>query len=184
MQRLGVEQSMGNVPAAKNAAPAERSQETAGASRDELLRERNELLVKVQRLEAELARYRSHAQRMSKMFQSVTAYAEWIRERARRDAELTLKKARARADRNLGDMERERYRTQRELLRLQALTDETRKRLSAFTAAALDVLNTQVEGGQDANLTQPVGDDLQDALHSDAATASQPSPAEAEKLEP
>ena len=58
--------------------------------------EHAKLLAQVRRLEVELARYREHAQRTSKLFLSATKYAEWVRENARRDAELALRKARAR----------------------------------------------------------------------------------------
>jgi hypothetical protein len=57
--------------------------------------EREELLAEMQRLELELERYRAHAERTSKLFLSAANYAQWVRESARRDAELALRKARA-----------------------------------------------------------------------------------------
>jgi len=183
MQHLGLEESSKSASAAEQAAQPKPSPVIDGANRDALLQERELLLAKVQRLEVELERYRSHAQRTSKMFRSVTSYAEWIRENARRDATLVLKKARARAERTLGDVERERDRTERELLRLQALTAETRARLTAFTVAALEVLDAQVAAVHGSASESTLGADLQKALQSELASPSQPAPAEAETLE-
>jgi len=205
MGQFGVEQSSEKVPVAQRADGREQSPEAARASREELLREREELLEKVRRLEEELERYRQHAQRTSKLFFSATSYAEWVRESARRDAELVLRKARARAEKTLGGLEHERERTERELLRLQALigemqktladlelerertepelvrlqalTGETRTRLSAFLTAALQVLSAEVEAGQ-GDGSKPALADLQDTLRRELASASLPAPAQ------
>lgn len=131
--------------------------------------EHAKLLAHVRRLEVELARYREHAQRTSKLFLSATKYADWVRENARRDAELALRKARARAEK-LYALEHERERTEHEvarlreeLARLQALTDETRARLSAFLTAGLEALSadTEVTHGDDP---EPEIGDLQETL--------------------
>jgi cell division septum initiation protein DivIVA len=200
MGQFGVEQSSEKVPVAQRADGSEESPEAARASREESLREREELLEKVRRLEEELERYRQHAQRTSKLFLSATSYAEWVRERARRDAELVLRKARARAEKTLGGLEHERERTERELLRLQALigetqktladlelerertepelvrlqalTGETRARLSAFLTAALQVLNAEVEAGQGDGSKSALAD-LQETLQKELVSAPQ-----------
>ena len=182
MQDLGIDQSSKDATVVEPAGAPQRTRED-GPSRDALLEERDALLADVVRLETELGRYRSHAQRTSKMFQSVTSYAEWIRENARRDATLALKKARARAEKTLGDLERERDRTQRELERLHVLTAETRTRLSAFTAAALEVLNAQVADVKEGAAEPTLGADLQEALQSELASPSRTNHAEAETLE-
>jgi hypothetical protein len=132
--------------------------------------EREELLAEVQRLELELERYRAHAERTSKLFLSATNYAQWVRENARRDAELALRKARARVHRleaaadALELTERELALRQEELARLQVLTDETRTQLSAFLAAGLEALSSESDPGQ-AGGAQPVLTDLQETLH-------------------
>lgn len=168
--------------------------ETVPTSRDEPRQEPQELhdqvervnepaepLAEVRRLEVELERYREHAQRTSKLFLSVTKYVEWVRENARRDAELALRKARAKVDkldrtaRELERTERELVRRQDELARLQALTDETRARLSAFLTAGLQALNTEVEPGQEDNPKLALGD-LQDTLHRQLASTSASAP--------
>lgn len=139
--------------------------------------EREELLARIGRLEHELERYRAHAERTSKLFLSVASYADWVRDNARHDAELALRKARAKAVKleatavALEDAERELAARQGELERLRRLTDETRTRLSAFLSAGLDALNTDVERRPDLQQTlrervtvtsQPPGSELGD----------------------
>lgn len=143
--------------------------------------ERATLRAEVQRLEAELERYRTHAERTSKLFLSATNYAQWVRESARQDAELALRKARVRAERlaataeELAQTEHELARVQEELTHLQALSEETRARLSSFLAAGLEALTT--EGGTvEAVAYEPTpGEgDLPDTLHRQAASTSEP----------
>lgn len=136
----------------------------------------DELLAQVHRLEVELERYREHAQRTSKLFLSTTKYVEWVRENARRDSELALRKARARVEkldasaRELERTELELVQAREELARLQALTDETRARLSAFLEAGLQVLN------RDATASPETGSgelgDLEDTLQGRVAATS------------
>lgn len=142
--------------------------------------EREALIAEVQKLERELERYRAHAERTSKLFLSVANYADWVRDNARRDAELTLRKARARVERleaaaaALERTERELVSRQAELARLQALTDETRARLSAFLNAGLEALSGDVEHVHQ-DVRPPPTDDLRDALHGRlASTPSSP----------
>lgn len=204
MRQFGIHRS-DEVSAAEQADGGEQSDVAAASyeellrQRDELVREREERLGEMRRLEKELQQYRAHAQRTSKLFDSVTSYAEWVRERARSDAELVLRKARARVEK-LGDLERQararveeldslerdREQMKRELLRLQALTDETRTRLSGFLTASLEVLNADVEAAQEGDSKPAIGD-LQDTLRRELASASLSAPAqvgEAERLEP
>jgi chromosome segregation ATPase len=147
----------------------------------ELSGERGELLAEVQRLEAELERYRTHAERTSKLFLSATNYAEWVRESARHDAELALRKARAKVEQleatagELERTERELARLQGELEGLQALTDEARARLSAFVAAGLQALNTEEAAGQ-GDGPKPALGDLQDTLQGQLASNSASTP--------
>jgi len=160
------------------------------AGRDEPLQERaalpnerDELLAEVRRLEAELERYRAHAERTSKLFLSAANYAEWARENARRDAELALRKARARVEK-LRETARELERTEGQLARLrderarlQALTDETRRRLSAFLTAGLQALSTdQGDGTKLGN--------LEDTLQLELASTSVSAPGRTELERP
>jgi hypothetical protein len=109
--------------------------------------EREQLLAKVRRLESELERFKAHAARTSKLFLAVTDYAEKVREGARRDAEIALRKARHRVER-LERLARELERTEHdlasariELARVQKLTEDTRRRLSAFLTTGLEALD-------------------------------------------
>lgn len=188
LQHLGGEHSSESAPVVETATDIEPSRDRPRASLDVVLQEREELLAKVRRLEAELERYRAHAQRTSRLFQSVSSYAEWVRESARCEAELTLKKARARADKTLGKLAKERERSQRELARLQELTAETRTRLSAFTAIALQVLDAQgVEAVQADRASQlahaTLADDLKDALEGQQGAPVRQAAAEPERPE-
>ncbi len=165
---------------------------------------------RIEWLERELARERAQARHTSRLVFFATNYAESIRQRVRRDAELTLRKAGERAAKILADLETAQKRAEAELRRtetelrstetelrrveaelqhaetelrrvgpelkgaevelhrLQALTDETRTRLSAFTTAALQVLRADVDAeAQAATEATARGsslDDLRDAL--------------------
>ena len=135
-------------------------------------------LAKVRRLEAELQRYREHAERTSRLFASVTRYAEWVRENARRESELALRKARTRVDklnRTTSELERTESQLagmQDELARLQALSDETRARLSGFLTAALQAL--RIEPEDEGDETSSARGDLQDTLQERLISASPP----------
>lgn len=117
---------------------------------------REELVEEMRRLETELERYRAHAERTSKLFLSATNYAEWVRESARRDAEVALRKAGARVkelELTASEFEQTKndiVRQKDELARLQALTEATRSRLSAFLTAGLDALDTHEDGADPA----------------------------------
>ena len=144
-----------------------------------------ELVAEVMRLEVELERYRQHAQRTSKLFLSVTNYADWVRENVRRDAELALRKARARVEklnrttRDLERIEGELVLAQEELARLQALTDETKARLSTFLEAGLQVLESELPDEQRSNTAL----DLQHALHERLTTAPGQAPARLDEVD-
>ena len=158
MQGLGVEESsevlVVKQPAGEShAASSKASREEPPRNGAGLPSEREAILAEVRRLEAELDRYRAHATRTSELFDSATHYAEWVRENARREAELALQKARERVE-LLGTRARKLERTEAELAsrrdelaRLQALTDETRTRLSTFLATGLQALTIQVAVG-------------------------------------
>lgn len=135
--------------------------------------------AEVRRLRAENERYREHAMRTSKLFLAVTDYAEWVRENARHDAELALRKARARVEqleavgRELEEKQRERARLQSELDELQAVIAETRARLSAFLSAGLEALNSG-DATSIGESGEPSFGDIRDALHSQLGSAPAP----------
>ena len=99
-----------------------------------MLNERDELLAKVHRLEAELEHYRAHAEPTNKLLLSAANIADWVRDRTRRDADLPTATA-------VEQTRQEVVRLQEEHVRLKALTDETRARLSAYLTAGLRILD-------------------------------------------
>jgi vacuolar-type H+-ATPase subunit I/STV1 len=183
------EPGAGPTSAAVQEGPREARQEREGPPTEQLVpvTEYAEALAKVRRLEVELARYRAHAERTSSLFRSVTKYAEWVRENARRDSELALRKARARVeklDRTTSELERtesELARMQDELAHVQALTEETRARLSSFLTAGLQALNGKRDDEVDE--TSPARGDLQDTLQERLMSASPPMPAPVTEVE-
>jgi hypothetical protein len=186
----GVDESgAGPLPAAVQEGPQEARQEREGPPNEQLapVPELAQALAKVRRLEVELARYRAHAERTSSLFRSVTKYAEWVRENARRDSELALRKARARVEKlnrtasELEWTEGELARMQDELARVEALTEETRARLSSFLTAGLQALNGKRE--DEADETSPARGDLQDTLQERLMSASPPTPTPVTEVE-
>ena len=110
-------------------------------------------------------------------------YADWFRENARREAELALRKARVKVEQleaaaaELERTERELALRQDELARLQALTDTTRTRLSAFLTAGLDALVTESAPLREPEAgVQPAQRDLQETLHQRLASISPSTP--------
>ena len=136
---------------------------------DELREELSQTHERMRRLAATVERYQEHAQRTSKLFIHATDYAARVRESARRDAELALRKSRARADEVLADVVRERARTEREILRLRALARETRTRLTEITVGALRSLDPSEPAA-------PLPEDLPDALRRELAASRDPRP--------
>jgi cell division septum initiation protein DivIVA len=162
--------------------------EVTGAGPVPFPNDREELVPRVRRLEEDLAQYLAETEGFRKLLLNATSYATRVREDARREAEVVLHKARARADTMLNGVERERARAtrereqaererdratrereqaerereqaERELVRLRSLTTETRARLSAFLTTALEHLRLgdEAAGGSEA------GAGLTDAL--------------------
>jgi cell division septum initiation protein DivIVA len=119
-----------------------------------------ELRKRIDQLEAELEQYREHEQLVTKTLLSATSHATAIRESARREAELTLRKARAEAEKSKSGVERERDDARRELLRLRRITDQMRKGLSAFLTAKVEELRFDTDEevpGQDQELEVVLG---------------------------
>jgi cell division septum initiation protein DivIVA len=184
VREIDVEDSgKGRGPLAEGNASPRDAPASIAATRGDLPEEpvsssgREELVEEMRRLETELERYRAHAERTSKLFLSATKYAEWVRENARRDGELAMRKARARAEKltaTASELERtalELVRVQDELARLQDLTEETRERLSAFLTAGLEALDKNMASGQREG-SEPARGDLQDTLHRQLTSSS------------
>jgi chromosome segregation ATPase len=109
--------------------------------------ERAELRREIERLQAELSRYRETEHLLVKTLASATNHAAAIRESARREAEQALRKARVEAEKREAAAERERNDAERELLRLRRLTEQMRRGLSGFLTAKLEELHVEPEAG-------------------------------------
>lgn len=131
----------------------------------------------VTELEADLAGHRGQEELVSKTLLEASSHATTIREKAREEAELLLRKARAR----LGERaalteraERERADVEQELLRLRQLAQDMQRGLASFLTETLAQLRPEAEPGT-AEL-HPTGDPaealvsaLEAALKQDAA---------------
>jgi cell division septum initiation protein DivIVA len=107
--------------------------------------EREELSRRIEELEADVSRYREKEQLLVNTLVSATSHATAMRESARREAELILRKARAEAQKRKAAVERARGDAERELLRLRRVTEQMRRGLSGFLTEKLEELQLEVE---------------------------------------
>jgi len=98
---------------------------------------------RIDELEMELASYRQREQLLVNTLLSATGHATAIRESARRDAELALRKARIEAAERREAAEAERDRAMAELLRLRQVTERMQSGLSTFLAATVEELRRE-----------------------------------------
>jgi cell division septum initiation protein DivIVA len=132
-----------------------------------------ELRRRIDELEAEVERYREQEQLVSKTLLSATSHATAIRESARREAELTLRKARVESEKRKTGVEQERDEARRELLRLRRITEQMRRGLSAFLTAKVEELQLEAEGGAPASgQKQELDAVLGSAIEAQAATVA------------
>jgi cell division septum initiation protein DivIVA len=122
-------------------------QQTTGRSTSDW----DELRTRIAQLEGELEQHREHEELVTKTLISATGHATAIRESARREAELTLRKARAEAKKRMTGVERERDDARNELLRLRRITEQMRKGLSEFLTAKVEELRLEGEEGVPAS---------------------------------
>jgi len=122
----------------------------------------DKLQLRIDQLEGELERHRSEEQLIAKTLVSATSYGTVIRENARRDAELALRKARAEAERLKARALRERDDARRELLRLRRITEQMRNGLSEFLTAKVEELEVEIDDHQ----SRQEDDELETALGS------------------
>jgi hypothetical protein len=113
---------------------------------------------------------RSHEQLLAKTITSAMSHAIAIRENARREAELTLRKARAEAEKLKGGAERERDDAQRELLRLRRITEQMRSGLSALLTSKMEELRLETEGATDSGQDDELETALRSTLEARSAT--------------
>ena len=120
-------------------------------------------------LEGEAAHRESQEQRVGKALLAATSFAMKTREAARREAELILRNAGAKAVQDravLEQLTQEREEAERELLRLRQLTQEMRSGLAGFLKNTLDELRPEGEAKLDdvVPAPDPVGQSLAGAL--------------------
>ena len=108
-----------------------------------LVHECEELRARVSQLEDETDRYRAQEHLLSKTLLAATAFAEKVRAEARREAELTLRKARSKARQRNAKATNERDYWESELARLRQVADETHKGLAALLTGTLGQLRMQ-----------------------------------------
>ena len=106
-----------------------------------------ELRGRIDQLDGELERHRSQEQLLVKTLLSATSHATAIRESARKEAELTLRKARVEAEKLKAGAERDRDDARREMLRLRRITEQMRSGLSAFLTAKVEELRLETAEG-------------------------------------
>jgi hypothetical protein len=109
----------------------------------ELERDCGKLREQAAKLEADLTRHRRQAQLMRKTLSEATSHATSIREKAREDAELILRKARAEQEKRAALAERERADSEREVVRLRKFAQELQHRLASFLTQTLEQLHPE-----------------------------------------
>jgi len=123
------------------------------ARQAELERESASLRETVERLEQEVARHRNREQLIGKTLLAAMSHATTIREAARREADLALRKSRTEVDRRTAHaeaIERDRADTERELLRLRRLANDVQSGLESFLTQALHQLRPEAEKAPEA----------------------------------
>jgi cell division septum initiation protein DivIVA len=133
----------------------------------ELDRECGQLREHAARLEADLAQHRRQEELLSKTMISATRFAMTIREEARKEAEQVLQKARAEGvDRTAaaGRVEHDLKEAERELHRLQQITQEMRTGLSTFLTDTLTQLTPEAREAVESSPTDSVEGALASAL--------------------
>jgi hypothetical protein len=129
-----------------------------------------ELREQIERLERELERHRLQERLLAKTLLSATSHAAAIRENARREAELTLRKARAEGEKLKAAAARERDDAKREFLRLHRITEQMRTGLSAFLAGKVEELRLETEGSTNSGQDDELDTALKTALEARSAT--------------
>ena len=112
---------------------------------EDVWRERADLHDHVERLEAELQRSRELEALLRNTLISAERAADDMRAQARREAELVVEEARAKAREVVHGAQDERARVEAEVRRLHALEAETRLAYRGFLASALERLDSGTE---------------------------------------
>jgi cell division initiation protein len=118
--------------------------------------ERADLRDEVERLQAELARFRDMERLLRDTMMSAERAAEDLRAQARREYDMLLQEARVKAREIVLEAEAERERMRAELRRLQTSRSELRASYRAFLQAAMERLDSDLdEPGVPRDLVEP-----------------------------
>jgi cell division initiation protein len=108
-------------------------------------RERADLREELERMEAELARFKELEVLLRNTLVSAERSADDIRGQARREADLILEEARAKARETMVSAETERERVKAEIRRLKSLESDMRAEYKAFLLRSLDRVEADTE---------------------------------------
>jgi cell division initiation protein len=111
--------------------------------------ERADLRDEVERLQAELTRFRDMERLLRDTMMSAERAAEDLRAQARREYDMLLQEARLKAREVVLEAESERERIRAEIRRLQTARSELRASYRAFLQAALERLDSELEERRD-----------------------------------
>ena len=112
---------------------------------EDVWRDRADLRDDVDRLEAELARYKELDVLLRNSLVSAERAADELRAQAGREADVIVEEARVRAREVVAGAEAERERARAEVRRLKALEGDVRAGYRAFLLTALDRLDAETE---------------------------------------
>jgi len=114
-------------------------------SYEDVWRERADLREELERMEAEIARFKELEVLLRNTLVSAERSADDIRGQARREADLILEEARAKARETTVSAETERERLKGEVRRLKSLESDMRAEYKAFLLRSLDRVEAETE---------------------------------------
>ena len=147
------------------------------AKHAELEQECDRLREHIARLEGDADRYRLKEELVATTLLAATSFAMKVREAARREAELVLRNASAKAVEDtaaLGRLARDRADAERELARLRQLTQEMQAGLANFLKSTLADLRPDAEDAELADVPSAWPESMSETLASALETALQP----------
>jgi cell division initiation protein len=115
---------------------------------EDVWRERADLRDEIERLEAELARFRELEVLLRNTLVSAERSADELRAQAHREADVILDEARVKARELGGGAENERERVRADIRRLKTIETQMRTEYRAFLVTALDRLESDTEERQ------------------------------------
>jgi cell division initiation protein len=114
-------------------------------SYEEVWRERADLREELERMDGELARFKELEVLLRNTLVSAERSADDVRTQARREADLILEEARAKARETAVSAETERERVKAEIRRLKSLESDMRGEYKAFLLRSLDRVESDTE---------------------------------------